>query len=99
MPRARTHGKECDEEGPPRWQPVGFRNPFGAFCRPRLARFGALADSGEGGSFAVVARVLGGAEPAWARRAGGPVGSVEGARDSRAATRAGGAAASVASAV
>jgi hypothetical protein len=66
---------------------VGFRNRLGAFCRPRLARFGALVDSGGGGSFAVVARVLGGAEPAGARRAGGPVGSVEGAGDPRAATR------------
>jgi hypothetical protein len=63
------------------------RNRLGAFCRPRLARFGALVDSGGGGSFAVVARVLGGAEPAGARRAGGPVGSVEGAGDPRAATR------------
>ncbi len=47
----------------------------------------------------MVAGVLGGAEPAWAFRAGGPVGSVEGAGDPRAPTRAGGAAAPVASAV
>src|SRR5262249_22190724 len=60
-----------------------------------FARFGALVESDEGGSLAVVVRVPCGAESAGADRACWSFGSLEGVGDFGSAARVGGASASV----
>src|SRR6266487_5486477 len=90
------HGRRTSElfERDPSCKRVGFRNSSGRGS----ATVGSFVESGEGGSFAVVVCVPGGAGSARARFAVGAFASVEGAGDLGVAARVGCSATSVGSA-